>query len=1333
MKSILTILLLLCTQFFTAHAQVFQHISDKDGAPKNTIVGITQDRQGFMWFATSIGLYKYDSRQFRNFTHDPHDSNSISSNYLTTVFSDAQGTLWIGALNGLNRYDVRSGSFTKFRHDPKDVHSITSDSIHCIVEDRQNKVWIGTSDGISCIEKENDEIKFTSLLISKAGARPIKVQNIAVGKNNELWLATDHGLIRVENGKVKVFKPKPDKRIAAIEDFKSIYVDAYGDIWLGVTDGGLMRFNIASQSFQLLENFRDESGEWPEVRACIPDGDGKMWMATWSGLVRYDIQTQRAKWYVNNSSDLLSLAENTLMSFFKDSQGGLWLGGYFLGIDYVNTQSPQFFRWPIEIPSASKNNYLDSWAGITPTQKVWQISSDRSQIFLLEKKQNKLSKYNIDLSFSKIANHFYVDRNDVVWCGGERTLHGYDFKTGKRKEYAFPSRDGTLLHRGKIYRIIEDRKERLWLCGAFGLMIFDKKNGTFQDTGVKGAVLSIFEDSKGVIWGGGKNEVWLIRKDSARPERIVLNQSAVDATGVDDVWRIIEDPKGRIWLAYFSGLRLYDQAKHQFLNYTKGLPKNLSLNDIQSDKNGFLWLCREFDLVRYHPDKGSMQAFSSQDGMPRNGALALNASFADSSGVMYFNTNKEVFSFDPQNVLADRKPTAIAITGLKLFNEVVDVNHASGILTTDISLEKQLVFRHDQNIFTLDFALLSYKRSDRNQYRYKLEGFDKTWNQVSVPSATYMNLPSGDYTFRVEASNGDGFWIEESKELKIEILPPWWKTLYAFLAYLLLAVFVVYLLIRFLWLRATLKKEGEFYLAKLDFFTNLSHEVRTHLSLIVGPLEKAFSVVPANTEVKDYLRFAKNNSEKLMQLINELLDFRKIQNGNTRMRVREYDLVKVLKNILSSFEHLAQEKGISVQFTSSEPEVLIWVDLLQIQKVFFNLLSNAFKFTDQGGTIAVNVMELSNEVIVKVADNGKGISSVDIPHLFDNFFQTNDQNSSHAGYGIGLALSKSIVDLHHGQISVESRPRESSHDAETAFSVRLLKGNRQFSADQFGEAAGVFHTAFTGIEEGQNEFSTTTDLEKKYTLLLVEDNEELRAFEKEIFSESYHVLEAANGREALEMAYEHIPDLILCDVMMPEINGIDVCKELKSDLRTSHIPVILLTARSAVSQVVEGLSACADDYLVKPFDNNVLMLKVGNLIKGRDQLKQLYQKSLSSNQEESSSSSVPDVNSEFLDKLRGLVLQNLEEADFGVNEMAFQVGMSVSVLYRKLRSLTGMTVNDFIKTVKMKRAFQLIESGHYNVNEVATMIGYEDTRYFSKEFKKVYGKNPSEIRNHVPE
>ncbi|WP_109677304.1 hybrid sensor histidine kinase/response regulator transcription factor [Dyadobacter jejuensis] len=1306
------VFLLFCSMFGfgigVTNGQVFQHVSEKEGAPKSGIMAVTQDKDGFIWYATANGLFRYDSRAFKRYGFDAQKQNSLSSDYLSSLISDSRGTLWVGSWGGLNRYDPTTDTFTRFRHDPKNPMSISSDTIYSMAEDRQHRLWIGTSNGLNCMEMVNGKVQFTRYL---QGTPSIRVRGIAVGDDRELWLATHDGMVHMNQDKPVVYRSS-DSRTGANNDFGTIYKDAYGNIWLGKTSGGLFRFDRASRSLQMIEDFKNADGDWPWVTAMQPDKNGKLWIATWTGLTLYDVKSRQTEWYVNHPANPLSLSDDTILSLFKDRQGGLWIGTYNLGIDYLNTLAPVFSRWPFYVDSYSKNRYLDGWGGITPNQKLWLLARDKSQIMLFDQRTQKRSTVNLGTNVPNGTNFFYLDDDDVMWYGGQWNLYGYHIHTGQLQRYRFiDSKDNPAGH-GRIYRMIQDSQGRLVMCGSFGVIVFDKKSKSFTNLNLDDFIITLFEDSKGNIWCGTKNEALKISKGLERIERYEI--AVPQKVGLDDVWRIAEDGSGRVWLVTLSGLMLFDSQSKKFIKQQVPLLDNLT--DLRIDQKGYLWLSKELELLRYHPDLGTLQVYSSNDGLPRNGFLNFNSAYSDRNGIFYYITQKEMFSFDPEQIQTANRPDSIVITGLHLFNEMVRVGDETGILQREISHEKGLEFRHDQNIFTLDFALLSFARSERNRYRYMLEGFDKGWNTSTITSATYMNLPPGDYTFRVQAANGDGYWMESSRDLQIRVLKPWWKSWYAYFVYFILSATIVYLLIRFFWLRTTLQKENQLYQAKLDFFTNISHEVRTHLSLIVGPLEKAYGLLQEDTTVKNHMHHARNNSHKLMQLVNELLDFSKIQNKELSLQVAEYDLVKVIKNILSSFEHLAEERQIATQFIYAHPEIKVWFDMAQIQKVFYNLLSNAYKFTPEGGQVVVKVSELSGELLIEVINTGRGIAPKDLERVFDNFFQGHQRQDAQTGYGIGLALSKGIVDKHQGSLSVESRYEELDENGETSFALRLKKGNSHYTKEQLdNNQVRSIAVETVGPENGA---------QKKYTVLLVEDNEELRDFESAVFGEVFNILEAANGNEALELAYEHIPDLVLCDVMMPEQNGMQVCSQLKADMRTSHIPIILLTARSESSQEMQGLMAGADDYLVKPFDLNVLSLKINNLIKGREELRRYYTKALSLEKEDNLQE---DSNGIFIGKLRDLVLENLTEPNFGVNEMAVQIGMSVSVLYRKLRVLTGMTVNEFMKTIKMKKALQLLESENIRVNEVALMIGYEDVRYFSREFKKVYGKNPSEF------
>lgn len=557
------------------------------------------------------------------------------------------------------------------------------------------------------------------------------------------------------------------------------------------------------------------------------------------------------------------------------------------------------------------------------------------------------------------------------------------------------------------------------------------------------------------------------------------------------------------------------------------------------------------------------------------------------------------------------------------------------------------------------------------------------------------------------------------------MLRPSWLTLCVYLFSVLIGAGLIYMQIRLRRARASLEKESELYQAKIDFVANMSHDARTHISLIDGLLEEALRLLNDDQEAKHHLGHAKNNSQQLIQLLNELLDYHKTGNGDIKLSVYEYDLVKTIETVLTSFEHIGLEKKIRTRFIHPDPPVNVWFDFRQIQNVFNNLLTNAYKFTPENGWVTIEIVHAQDLIVVNVTNSGLGISTNDIRRLFEKFFlgQHLDPRERH---DTDLSRSKTIIDLHHARLTVSSQRRGAGQDGQTCFSVGFLGGSSHYSSGQFAKSK-IYFTNDSSVDSGAiYRQGASGQAEKKFTVLLIEHNDEIRALEFGLLSESYHILEAVSGTDGLKMAFESIPDLILCDVVLPEQNGIEICSQLKADIRTSHIPIVLLAWQSALFQVIQGLQAGADDYLVQPVDASILLLKIQNLIKTRTAIRDYAGKTLSSRPDEWLNAG---TNDEFINKLRSLVIENISQPNFGVNEMAFQVGMSVSVLYRKVRSLTGMTVNDFMKTIKMQKALYLLESGSYQVNEVALMVGYESVRYFSNEFKKVYGKNPSKFRS----
>ncbi len=1314
------LLLVFCFVFFPeVNAQVFRQFSNQKDAPVTTVLGITQDKDGFMWFATTRGLFRYDSQTFKKFIHDPNNPGTVPSDYVTKVLCDSEGKIWVATWSGLSLFDSNNSTFQNFSHDSTDVNSLSSNYVNFITEDSHKRIWIGTRKGLDYMEAKNDTVRLFrhhTDIFSETSYAP---RCLIEGKNGDIWVGTSDGLVCIPgNGATpRVFKIQPTPTRQFINKFEAILMDAKENLWLGSVNG-LVYFDTAKERFELIEDFKNPKYPIPSVMGIIQDKKGKFWISTESGLAHFNPADKQSEWFLTDPGNPQSLADDVLYSMHMDRQGGLWLGSYYLGISYLNTHSPEIHT----LPSYS-DIFTSGWMGNTADKKLWIVSGDRSKIIFSDPETNKSTVFGLPLTSPLTYHSFYVDSSGVLWCGGNAVLTSYDLKTRQRTDHPLRIGGGNTPLTGKIYDMFEDQEGRFWITGFFGLVKYDKKSGKITETGQNTRLYTSLEDSKGNLWFGGREGVFLLGKGASSIEK--LEVSRVKSGNFMPVRRIVEDLSGRIWFAVEQGLQLYDPVQHKLIQLSD--EENTVLDyvlDIQCDKQGYLWINAESKLIRYHPDKKTVQVYDQLDGLPLNTILPPSSSVIDHSGKLHFVTNRHIFSLDPETISTHERPSPVTVTSLKLFNKEVTAGDKTRILNQAINKTDKITFRYDQNIFSLDFAILSYARFEKNQYAYKLEGFEEDWNYVSVPSATYTNLPSGKYTFLVKAANGDGYWNEEPLRLGIEVLPPWWKTWYAYAFYLLLAGAVIYGVIRFLWLRKSVQKENELYQSKLDFFTNISHEIRTHLSLIINPIEKVVQSAEITPADHTYLTYARNNSERLMLLVNELLDFRKIQHGGLQLHVSEQNLGVVLRNVISVFEHTGKEKEIISCINLPEEPVLLWFDAVQMQKVFFNLLSNAYKFTPEGGQITVSVTESASDVSIRFADNGKGIAQEHLTHLFTNFYQVHENDTGPTGYGIGLALAKGIVEMHYGGLTVSSRVATKTESGYTAFTVRLMKGYAHYSDKQLLSPSSALLTEPSAFTTPINAV-TVPGLTEKKTLLLIEDNDELRAFTRESFQDQYLVLEAANGSDALAIARERVPDIIICDVMIPAPNGLEVTQKLKSDFITSHIPVILLTARSASQHIIEGLQTGAEDYLVKPFDLSILQLKVHNLIQGRELLKRQYSRSISLDPDDI----VPnDLDGEFIQKLKDLVIEKISDREFGVNDMAFQIGVSVSVLYRKVRAITGMTVNDFMKTIRMKRAKQLLESGTLHVNEVAVIVGFEDRKYFSKEYKRVYGKTPNEVR-----
>lgn len=1302
----------------------FDHITVESGLSQNSVLAIAQDSSGFMWFGTRYGLNRYDGHNFKIFQTDTSKLTSISDNYITTLLCDSKHNLWIGTGHGLNKFNARNNTFEHFYFNQK-LNS-QANSIICIFEDTQGHIWAGTWDGLYLLKKDQKE-SFKSFKLSPLKNNAANTIH-AIYQDNDgfFWIGSSTGLYRLNIKNGSYLKQGPVNLAPINNNFiTSIVGDKQNRIWIGTQNDGLDLYQKSSQSFS---HFTHADGLVSNnIRRIIIDKTGRLWLATLEGLSVFNPKNKSFISYTHDSENKKSLNQNSIYSLLQDANGSVWVGTYYGGVNITYPYTTAFNIFQTNKYQSSISHNVISQISEDEHQNLY-IGTEGGGLNYFDRKNNSFiiykNKPNDSTSIgSDLVKAVYRDNKGNIWVGTHGGgLNLFDPVKRNFKHILFRAHDAETLS-AEITSIIEDTHGYLWVGTQSGLKIFDitrKSVQLFSNNIIPGkvsgeSVKSLFQDSNKNMWVGTMNGLYVLPNNGTEFKHLSHNY----------INCIQQDSAGHMWIGYYyGGLAQYNPVKQTFIVYTtkNGLPNN-NIIGIQQGNNNNLWLSTDNGLSRFDLNNKTFKNYTTSDGIASND-FNYNSFYKASNGEMFFGGHNGLTSFFPDKLETNSYIAPVVFTDLKLFNIPVEINNKTDLLKQDINSTKNLAFRYNQNVFTIEFALLNYIKSNKNRYAYKLEGFDKDWNYITTSAATYTNLPAGDYVFLVKGANNDGFWSKTAK-LNIKVLPPFWKTLLAYFLYIIVFAAILFFVIRFFFLRALLKQEHELTLMKLNFFTNISHEIRTHLSLILGPVEKLIYLNENDIKTNQQLLHVKNNADRLLKLVNELMDFRKVESGNLNLHISQENIVSFLYDIYSSFLELSVSKNIKANFLCEADDIEIYFDKEQMGKVFFNLLSNAYKFTPDGGYIKILIKQTTATAEIKVIDNGKGIANPNLEKLFDNYYQENDYGAQNTGYGIGLAFSKSIIASHKGEIHVESEHLGGENI--TCFNVTLLKGNKHFDKKQLLPLETVFETTAVlsevehlgiGLFEEACEFNEDT-----YTVLLVEDNPEVRAFISESLKTKYHVLQGINGINGLEMATENIPDLIISDVMMPEMDGFTFCNRLKTDERTSHIPVILLTAQTSTVNQVNGLEMGADIYLTKPFSIRVLELQISNLLRSRENMRQKFSQQVTLQPQ-----NIPlnTIDEQFLNKIMQLVETHFEDPNFGVSTLALQIGMSKPVLYKKLKALTNLSVNDFIKSIRLYKASQLLQQKKFTVYEIAYNVGYNDIKHFRQEFKKQFGKTPTE-------
>ncbi|MES2775069.1 MAG: two-component regulator propeller domain-containing protein [Bacteroidota bacterium] len=1316
----------------------FNHLTIENGLSNNSVLAITQDAKGFLWFGTTLGVNRYDGARFKTYLFNEKDSNARFSNNVTALFTDSKKNLWLGSWAGLSRYNEQQDAFERIA-----LTSTRNLNINCIIEDRKGVIWIATSDGLFSATYEGTA-SFKQYKATGTGSiAGNNVRCVYQDRNGHLWVGTTSGLTRMtdQNGRYsfQTFLHQPSATGSLSSDYiTAIAEDAQQNLWIGTQTSGLNLFDPAGNSFiRYAKTSNGTNGLVNNnIRILLPGRDGKLWIGTQEGLSVLDPATKNFSSYQNDAGNKKSLSQNSIYSLFEDADRSMWVGTYFGGANSTYSYTTSFnIIQNHENPSSISNNVVSSI--VEDVQHHLWIGTEGGGLNYYNRSNGLFTVYKNKVDDgaslgSNLVKVVYIDHDDNIWCGTHGGgLNVFDRKQNRFKRFLYKENDAASLN-SEITSLIEDDNGRMWVATTSGLQLFQRKGtaleplslSTFSGAGRNITASSFYKDIQGNIWIGGMPGFYKVTGNRIQEISTDINVNSLN-----------QDAQGNIWLALNkAGVAQYNTRTQQFTRYANidGL-SNRNVLGLLPDNSNMLWLSTDNGLIKFNPSTNAFQTYKVSDGLAGN-EFNYNSYLKDSKGEFFFGGYNGITSFIPERIETNNDVSPVVFTGLRLFNNMVAINGEDKLLTENINGTKRINFRYNQNVFSIEFALLNFIKSSKNKYAYKLEGFDKTWNEVNSTSATYTNLPSGTYTFWVKGANNDGVWSKPAS-IQIKVLPPFWLTWWAYCIYVLVFVAVLFLVVRFFFLRALLKKEDELNQVKLNFFTNVSHEIRTHLTLIMAPVEKLLEKKEKDGFVHQQLTSVKSNANRLLKLVSELMDFRKAETNHLNLNIERHNLIPFLQDIYTCFQETSLAKHIPLSFIHDAEDVPVYFDKEQLEKVFFNLLANAFKFTPEGGRIALMVEQKDSKVNITVTDNGRGIAPEYLEKLFTNFFQVADHGLQNTGYGIGLALSKNIVELHKGAISVESQPPANGKEGRTVFTVTMLQGNRHFETNMLAEIHPVIKTPETEsapVAVPVQPLATEPTREKQFSILIAEDNPELRTLVNETFNEQYNVITCEDGLQGWNTAVDQIPDLIISDVMMPGMDGLEFCEKIKTDERTSHIPVILLTAKSSQNDQVSGLETGADIYITKPFSIKILELNVRNLLAAREKLRQKFSQQIIAAPEAPATVETPadtfvnSVDKEFLTRVIKIVDEHMDDPDFGVEKLARKVAMSPPILYKKIKAVSNMSVNEFVKSLKLRKAAQLLQQTDMTVYEVAYNVGYNDRKYFSREFKKQFGKTPSE-------
>ncbi|MVN92727.1 hybrid sensor histidine kinase/response regulator transcription factor [Mucilaginibacter aquatilis] len=1336
---------------------VFKAYNSNDGLPDVRIRNLFQDSKGFLWVGTMNGLCKFDGYNFIKY-YKNNRLSSISGNWAHAICEDKRGNLWFGTEAGLSCFNLQTERFTNYPVNKKQAYPFLNRQINALhAEASTGRLWIGTSEGIMSFDPQTGSYKkFNQASLTG-------IVKIIEGGNSSLWIAARDGIVRfnTKNGQHQLYrmpvKPNPygDKFWSLMLYGNDLYIGTGGDglirLPYNAEDGRYMPYeyvNTFKQSPTGLKNY--------QIFDITKSPLGDVWLATEYGLAKIEnIASPNARLtiYRHNAISNKSISSNIVYKVMVDRNAVLWCGTE-AGLNKVDLN-----LLPLQYYTFTNKNIKDRVRGLFSTNgnDVW-FGTSNTGVYKYNLVNNTLTKAPAGTTNAYRNNRSLSIINNQVWAGSLAGLTKFSVNN---------TNSLTQVLQGKaVFAVLKDSKANTWIGTNSGVIYINElgKQINFAEQPSahqllrSGFLRTVYEDHAGRIWLGFENgKVGYINPVTAKFTTVESDGHGTKVYG-SNFLSIVEYPHNVIWAGSESGLNqiqlsgnepgpIVKEVKTYF--ESDGLPDK-SINGLLADDAGNLWIATIKGLVKFNlKTKQFNNIISGID-------FSAVSSCRVSKSQFLFGTDDGFLSFNPLLVNSNTATPRLHLTELKLFNKTVNVNDTLNdqvILTKPITNTRAITLNYHNNVFTIGFTALHFSNPELNAYAYKMEGFDKEWINVGADnrSATYTNLNHGTYWFKVKAANYAGKWSNNPIRLKVTILPPPWKTWWAIVLYIIIFNVMLYVFVKYLLAQSRhrsllhfekLEKDQlrKLNQMKVEFFTNVSHEFRTPLSLIIGPVDEMLSSDDLNSPLRQKMQMVYRNCKKLLYLVDELMTFQKMEQGMLKLHKRDVDVVDFVKEICQNFEPLAEKSSVHFFIESEVSNFIIDFDPGKIEMAINNLLINAFKFAPAGGKVAVKVAELASSqlkqqvqakvskwISITVEDNGKGISNEEFKHLFERFFS----DTHIKGTGVGLSLTKSLVELHQGIVVAESDP-----GVKTTFTILLPVNNAYVNQAGLIVPQSAYQPEYdfnTSIAGGLTDVDQAQDLKPdihKEVLLIVEDNPDVLEYLEKLFVNSYEVLKAENGKLALGIIESREPALILSDVMMPEMDGVELCLNIKQNVATSHIPVVLLTAKAEVQHRIEGFRTGADEYIAKPFHPELLKTRVSNLIESQKRLIAKYQsdgvmvpKNITKN----------PLDEEFLNKVIAAVQANMSNDEFGVEDLGNIVCMSRSHLFRKLKAITGQNPLEVISSIRLKHAAELLLQRKLNVSQISYEVGFKNPSSFTASFKKQFGKTPSEYLNSIIE